>query len=267
MSQWHAGRADGDRPGATEPTPRTGEDRARGRHSWATRLAEAERDDDILPAWRRPTAGEHRWPAAVAILVAIALQVLLPSNLAFQPRWLLPGIEAALFVVLVVANPRRINRESTVLRLVALAFMLVASIATLWSAGLLIYRLVYGDAGSRAGPLLVNGGAIWLTNVIVFALWYWEADRGGPAARANARQDYPDFVFVQMTSPELARREWEPQFVDYLYLSFTNATAFSPTDTLPLSRWAKLAMMAQSAVSLTTVALVIARAVNILRGS
>ena len=116
-----------------------------------------------------------------------------------------------------------------------------------------------------AGSLLFNGGAVWLTNVIVFALWYWEADRGGPAARANARHEYPDFLFAQMTAPEMAPRDWEPRFLDYLYLSFTNATAFSPTDTLPLSRWAKLTMMAQSAVSLVTVALVIARAVNILR--
>jgi hypothetical protein len=112
----------------------------------------------------------------------------------------------------------------------------------------------------EAGPLLLNGGAIRLTNVIVFALWYWEADRGGPAARANAREDYPDFLFPQMTTPEMVGGDWEPYFVDYLYLSFTNATAFSPTDTMPLSRWAKLTMMAQSAVSLLIVALVVARA-------
>ena len=112
---------------------------------------------------------------------------------------------------------------------------------------------------------MITGGAIWLTNVIVFALWYWEVDRGGPAARANARKTHPDFLFAQMSSPELVDKDWEPTFVDYLFLSFTNATAFSPTDVLPLTRWAKLTMMLQSAVSLSTVALVIARAVNILR--
>ena len=112
--------------------------------------------------------------------------------------------------------------------------------------------------------MLRNGGAIWLTNVIVFALWYWEMDRGGPAARACGTHEYPDFLFTQMTAPELVAKDWEPAFLDYLYLSFTNATAFSPTDTLPLSRWAKMTMMFQSAVSLVTVALVVARAVNVL---
>src|SRR6266498_2589997 len=132
------------------------------------------------------------------------------------------------------------------------------------SVGVLIYRLLYGGMTEKPSVLLLTGGAIWLTNVIVFALWYWEIDRGGPAARAHARKKHPDFLFAQMVSPELAEHEWEPYFVDYLYLSFTNATAFSPTDTLPLSRWAKLAMMFQSALSLATLALVVARAVNIL---
>jgi uncharacterized membrane protein len=103
-----------------------------------------------------------------------------------------------------------------------------------------------------------------LTNVIVFALWFWEMDRGGPAARALARKVHPDFLFSQMTVPDLVNLDWEPGFVDYLYLSFTNATAFSPTDTLPLSRWAKLTMMAESTVSFVTVALIVARAVNVL---
>jgi uncharacterized membrane protein len=111
----------------------------------------------------------------------------------------------------------------------------------------------------------MTGAAIWLTNVIVFALWYWEFDRGGPVARALARKPLPDFQFVQMQSPELAHPDWEPAFMDYLYLSFTNATAFSPTDVLPLSRWAKATMLLQSAISLVTVALVIARAVNVLK--
>ena len=133
-------------------------------------------------------------------------------------------------------------------------------------AGRLIVGLVRGTEGQTAGPLLLTGGAIWLTNVIVFALWYWELDRGGPAARAVAPRPHPDFLFAQMQSPELAPDDWEPQFADYLYLSFTNATAFSPTDVLPLSRWAKLTMMLHSLISLATVALVIARAVNILKG-
>ena len=107
--------------------------------------------------------------------------------------------------------------------------------------------------------------AIWFTNVIAFALWYWQFDRGGPAARAHARRTLPDFLFVQMQTPDFAPPDWEPGFVDYLYLSFTNATAFSPTDTMPLSRWAKRPCSSSQLVSLVTVALVIARAVNILK--
>jgi hypothetical protein len=217
-----------------------------------------------LPAWLRPTAGESRWPAGVAILVAIALQLTVPPDLAFSPRWLLPGIEFGLLAALMIVNPIRIDRESMVLRIIAIGLVAVASVAVAWSAGRLVYKLVVGHY-DHAGPLLLNGGTIWLTNVMVFALWYWEVDRGGPASRAAAHDEYPDFLFAQMTAPEMAPRDWEPRFVDYLYLSFTNSTAFSPTDTLPLSRWAKLTMMTQSAVSLLTVLLVVARAVNILR--
>jgi uncharacterized membrane protein len=240
------------------------EERMRGK---LERLLSARLDEaHLLPAWLRPTRGESRLPVALAILVVVALQVLLPTDLVFvRSRWLLPGIELALLVVLTIANPARINRESTVLRGVGLALVVVVSVATAWSAGVLIERLLAGGLTTNPRHLLLTGGAIWLTNIIAFALLYWETDRGGPAARANARKKHPDFLFAQMTSPELADHNWEPYFVDYLYLSFTNATAFSPTDTLPLSRWAKLAMMSQSAVSLATLALVVARAVNILR--
>ena len=116
----------------------------------------------------------------------------------------------------------------------------------------------------KPSELLLAGGAIWLTNVIVFGVWYWEFDRGGPVARAAGSQPYPDFVFPQMTNPELAPADWEPGFVDYLYVSFTNAMAFSPTDVMPMTRWAKLTMLTQSLISVVTLVLVVARAVNIL---
>ena len=218
-----------------------------------------------VPAWLRPTPGENRWPVAVAIVVAIGLQLALPDHLTLLNRWLLPGLELILLAVLVIAAPHRLNRESTLLRTASLTLSGLVSIANGWSAALLVLGLVAGQEGEQAGPLLSTGGAIWLTNVIAFALWYWQFDRGGPAARAHARKLLPDFQFAQMQSPELAHPDWEPGFVDYLYLSFTNATAFSPTDVLPLSRWAKLTMLVQSLVSLITVALVIARAVNILK--
>jgi uncharacterized membrane protein len=216
-----------------------------------------------LPAWLRRTEGEPRLPVAIAVLVVIGLQLAIPKDLAFQPRYLLPAIEILLFIALTVANPTRITRESHLLRTAGLLLVSAASLAVAWSVVLLISKLLHGGRDLTAQRLLLDGGTIWLTNVIVFALWYWDFDRGGPAARAAARKPHPDFLFSQMTAPELVDRDWEPGFVDYLYLSFTNATAFSPTDTLPLSRWAKLAMMFQSAISLITVALVVSRAVNI----
>jgi uncharacterized membrane protein len=216
-----------------------------------------------LPAWLRQTPGESRWSVTIAIALLVALQLLAPKHLAFQPKPLLPGLEILLYVLLTIGNPVRIRRESKWLRAAGLLLMVSASLATAWSAVRLVYELATGHGGTTATPLLLSGGAIWLTNVIVFALWYWEFDRGGPAARAAARRVHPDFVFTQMTMSEIIHRDWEPTFLDYVYLSFTNATAFSPTDTLPLTRWAKLTMMFQSIISLVTVALVVARAVNI----
>ncbi|HEX3393986.1 MAG TPA: hypothetical protein VHS52_05615 [Acidimicrobiales bacterium] len=219
----------------------------------------------VLPAWRQVTRGEPRWPVSMVVVGALLLQTSLPAHLAFHPRWLLPSLEGLLLVGLVVADPRRIERRSAGLRVTSMVLIALISAANAWSAGRLVLGLVHGTEHATASRLLMSGGAIWLTNVIVFALWYWELDRGGPVARAMAMQPYPDFLFAQMQSPELAPPQWEPAFVDYLYLSFTNATAFSPTDVLPMSRWAKCTMMLQSAVSLATVVLVIARAVNILQ--
>jgi len=220
----------------------------------------------VIPAWKRVTEGESRWQVAAATLVAISLQLPLTGRLVLvRPMWVLPMLQGLLFVALVVVNPRRIDRESRAIRSLSLALTGVLSLANGWSAARLVTGLVQGTEGSSAAPLLISGGAIWLTNVIVFALWYWEFDRGGPAARAHAVKPYPDFQFVQMATPELAAPHWEPAFGDYLYLAFTNAAAFSPTDVMPLSRWAKMAMLVQSAISMITVALVIARAVNILR--
>jgi len=222
-------------------------------------------EQHALPAWRRATQGEPRWPVSVAVMTAIGLQLVLPDRLVFRPHYVLPALEVALLLGLVASNPRRIDKESTLLRAASMALIAVISVANAGSAGRLVHELVNGTAGQSAGPLLSNGAAIWVTNLLVFALWYWELDRGGPVRRSLGVSQYPDFQFTQMTSPELAHPHWEPMFADYLYLSFTNATAFSPTDVLPLSRWAKLTMMIQSAVSLVTIALVIARAVNILK--
>ncbi|WP_238013051.1 DUF1345 domain-containing protein [Dactylosporangium sp. AC04546] len=216
-----------------------------------------------LPGWLRRTEAEQRWPAALAIAVAIAIHMILPPDLAPRPRWLLPALESLLLVTVVAVNPLRINREARILRPLSIGLVAVLSLVTAWSVALLV-RALFHHGGLAPEHLLLWGGAIWLTNVIVFALWFWEADRGGPAARAEGRTPHPDFLFTQMQVPELADRDWEPTFVDYLYVSFTNATAFSPTDTMPMSTWAKLLMLSEALTSLVTVLLVVARAVNVI---
>lgn len=218
-----------------------------------------------VPSWLKPTAGEHRWQMTTAVAAAIALQVLVPGRLGLQPLWLMPGLEGALAVGLVVANPGRIIRHSRGLRGATVALIAAIGFANAWSLVLLISGLIHGTEGQTAGPLLATGGAIWGTNVIVFSFWYWEFDRGGPVSRAHVHRSHPDLMFPQMTAPELAPPDWQAQYFDYLYTSFTNAAAFSPTDVMPLSRWTKMLFLIQSAISLLTAALVVARAVNILR--
>jgi hypothetical protein len=220
-----------------------------------------------LPGWLRRTEAEQRWPAAVAIAIAIVIHLVLPADLASRPRWLLPGLESALLICIVAVNPLRITRETRILRPLSIGLAALLTVATAWSV-LLLVRALFDRARADLPPsdLLLWGAAIWLTNIIVFALWFWEADRGGPAARADADTPHPDFLFPQMQAPELAHRDWEPGFVDYFYLAFTNATAFSPTDTLPMSAWAKMLMAAESMISLVTVLLVVARAVNVIGG-
>jgi uncharacterized membrane protein len=242
-----------------------------GDNHWWDRLLDPTRfvvravEGQVVPAWQRVTAGESRIPVSIAIFAAIFLEFTLNARVANHPRWLLPGISALLLIGLLVKNPTRINRQSRALRATTLLLVAMMSIANMASGTRLVIDLVQGEGIRDAGELLVAGGAIWLTNVVVFSLWYWEFDRGGPVARAMAVRSFPDFLFPQMTSPELAPADWEADFVDYFYLSFTNATAFSPTDVMPLSRWAKLIMLVQSAVSLMLAVLVIARAVNILK--
>jgi len=215
------------------------------------------------PAWQRRTEGETRWAVSAAVVVAIGLQLSLPDQYAMHPRWLLPSVGAALLVATVVMNVRQEGRGSGALRATSLLLTGLLSLANVVSAVRLIDSLLGGHI-ENASLLLRWGGAIWLTNLVIFALWYWELDRGGPAARAEGERRFPDLLFTQMATPEVAPPDWEPTFVDYFYLAFTNATAFSPTDVLPLTRWAKLLMLLESAMSFSLVILVIARAVNIL---
>jgi hypothetical protein len=217
------------------------------------------------PAWRRPTRGEHRWPSALAIVVVAVLQLLLPPKLSLHPRYLIPAIELALLAVLIAFNPGRLERRDPLLRRLSLVLTGILFAADAGSGAALVVELLRGQASDRPSVLLGTGGAIYVTNVVVFALWYWELDRGGPVVRGQGERAFPDFLFPQMTATELVDPNWEPTFPDYLYLSFTNVTAFSPTDTLPLSRWAKLLMMLEATLAVLLVVLVIARAVNVLK--
>jgi uncharacterized membrane protein len=228
-------------------------------------------------AWGTPAHGEPRWPASLAILAALALYITLDVRfqLPFGPpalrpieRWLTPALEMALLVPLSLRAPRRHPNEPKWARIAAVALIAVVNLSNVISLALLVNGLLHGssDLGPNPGSVLFFSAInIWLTNVIVFALWYWELDRGGPDERSSPQHREPDFLFPQMSTPGCAPQGWRPHFVDYLYVSFTNATAFSPTDTMPLTRWAKLLMLAQSLASLLTIAMVAARAVNILR--
>ena len=219
----------------------------------------------------RQGKAEQRWPVSAAVIFALVLQSLLPKQLELRPQWLhfvLYGLEGALLIILFAANPIRIERMSQPLRVASIFLIFLITASNTASAASLVREIVTNDLHlspqHAAVDLFLSGAAIWGTNVIAFALWYWEFDRGGPVDRLKGTRPYPDLLFTQMSEPELTPEGWGPHFVDYLYFSFTNATAFSPTDVLPFARWAKLTMLVQSAVSLLLGILVIARAVNIL---
>jgi uncharacterized membrane protein len=229
----------------------------------ARKVQDAVQDTVVTPATRLAGKVESLWPPEVAILAATGLQALLPHRVG-QLRWVFVGLCLLLIFALVLVNPQQIEDRHIPLRAVMLAVVAALSVSNAISGGQLVADLVNGEGISDAATLLRTGGAIWLTNVIVFSLWYWLFDRGGLYARMLYDDPYPAFMFPQMDKTELAPPQWRPQYIDYLYLSFTNAMAFSPTDTMPLKHWAKLTMLVQSLVSLMIAILVVARAVNIL---
>jgi uncharacterized membrane protein len=210
--------------------------------------------------------GESRWPPALALVafmaLNIALRTWLPNQGAIRVPWLVPAVEAVLLVVLLAGDPSRLAARARWLRpfLVALVGALV--VAALWATVLLVYDLIKGSGVTNSpSELLASGGLVWLGNNLAFALLYWLMDSGGPIARS--RQATPvDFAFTQHMSPELAPPAWRPVFLDYLHLGFTNATAFSPTDVMPLTHRAKYTMLVQSTVALALFGLIVARAVN-----
>jgi uncharacterized membrane protein len=217
---------------------------------------------DLRAVRRRIQDGDALWPAQAALALAIALNLGLSKELTVGPRWVLPGVEAIGLAVFVIIGPRRATEHSRVRRL-ALSVIALVSLTYLVTLGLLVHFLVNGGK-VHGHELIVSGALAWATNVLLFSVWYWEFDRGGPVARYLEPDRLPDFQFPQMENPSLAPEGWRPGFADYLYTSFTNATAFSPTDTMPLTPIAKTLMGIQSLAALITVGLVVARAVNIL---
>ena len=209
--------------------------------------------------------GESRWPPVATLLLFmalnIALRIWLPAESAVGLPWLVPAIEAVLVVVLVTSNPSG-RAERRKLRRLALFLVGILVAAALWATVVLIHDLITGTSvANHADQLLATGGVVWLGNTLAFALLYWLIDGGGPVARS--RHPVPvDFAFTQHINPELATPGWRPVFLDYLHLGFTNGTAFSPTDVMPLTHRAKYAMVVQSTVALAVLGLVVARAVN-----
>jgi hypothetical protein len=207
-----------------------------------------------------PNVREPRWPAFIAMLAAAGVYLALPEPLSVGPSWLLLAVIVLLLIPIVESNRRGNHQLTRTLTFLANGIITFAMIASL-------VHLVRGIPQHLETPkaLLRSAGALWIANILVFALWYWKLDGGGPLGRERSRGMLKSsFLFPQMLIREGQDSSWTPQFVDYLFLSFNTSTAFSPTDTAVLSRWAKLGMMAQSLISLLIVVLLAARAVNIL---
>jgi hypothetical protein len=223
-------------------------------------------DDSHVTAPGEPSIGESRWPPAAALVVfmamTIALRVWLPHDRFFRLPWLVPVLEAILLVVLLVGDPGNLARRTPWVRRIVLALVLLLVAGALWSTTLLVYDLVKGTAITNSpNQLLAAGAVVWLGNNLAFAMLYWMIDGGGPVARTLDPRAV-DFAFPQQLSSEIATPGWRPVFLDYLHLGFTNATAFSPTDVMPLTHRAKYSMLVQSTVALALFGLVVARAVN-----
>jgi hypothetical protein len=230
--------------------------------------------------WSKAIGENPFWPTA-AIVTSAALYADLPSRFIAGPsagafgtvRWGVPELTALFLAALVVTLPDEPlmttlglagERLHVTRRWLSLATIAIVSAANTASIGLLVHLLVNG--GHANAPVLLRAAVhMWVVNVLLFGLWYWQLDGGGPIARPTRPPSGFDFLFPQHTEPMLRETGWRPLFLDYLYVSFTNAAAFSPTDTMPLSRWAKMLMLAQSAVSLSLAVMVVARAVNILQ--
>ncbi len=206
---------------------------------------------------------EPRWPASLALLVCAGLYLALPNRVAVGPRWLLPVLVVLPLIPLSARRHRHPN-DAPWVRYLCVSLVALVTLANCASVVLLVHHLLNTHV-SGGRQLIYSAIAVWLTNVIVFGLWLWELDRGGPHIRAGPDERLPDIQFPQMENPQLAPSDWHPRFWDYLYTSFANGTSFAPADAMPLSAQAKALFASESVISLITIAVVAARAVNILR--
>ena len=209
--------------------------------------------------------GETWWPVATAVLVASVLHAMLPEQLRIQTSFWLPWVVVVILIALIIADPGRIDRRRTWLRVVLDVLIGLITLANSYAVIMLVVGIVENAVFTVPRELLLAGGSVWLTNVIAFSLWYWDLDRGGAAERAHGSGRAPAFVFPEMTHTDHVPAGWTPRYVDYLAFSFATATAFSPTDVSAVRPWAKILVVCESLLSLILAALVIARAINILQ--
>jgi uncharacterized membrane protein len=222
---------------------------------------------DAVPSWQRATEPESRWPAFAAVVIIIAGQTWVATSLSLRPVWLYPTVAGILLLASVAVYIPSRSEPGIALRVLSLGLVTVLVIANIVSLVLLVRGVFIGSRLSPPG-LLFAGAALWVVNVAVFALAYWELDGGGPEARADGCQAYPDLVFPQQQQDQqgLAAADWKPTFPDYLFVSLTSAIAFSPTDTMPYTKRAKLVMGTESLLSFGIAAMLVARAINIAHG-
>jgi hypothetical protein len=218
---------------------------------------------------------EPRWHASLAVIAALAMYMSLPERLTIGPLWVAPALVLGLLIPLSILAPRR-HRETRRTRFASILLIAIVNFFNIASVFLLIHGFLNPvKIVVTAQQLLLHGMEVWLTNILVFALWFWELDGGGPDTRAHATAAHEvheaDFLFPQMglmvagQEPGFMLPTWKPMFLDYLYVAFTNSTAFSPADTMPLSRLAKMLMLLESFISLVTIAVVIARAISLIQ--
>jgi hypothetical protein len=220
---------------------------------------------------------EPRWHASLAVLAAVALYITLPPRLTVGPAWVAPALVLVVLIPLSILVPRR-HIEARRSRVWSIYLIAAVSFFNITSILLLVGGFFHPEKASlhTASSLLRYGAQLWITNILVFGLWFWEIDGNGPEARAHAGAavefKHADFLFPQMQmsilGPEGNRYvepQWRPSFLDYLYLAFTNSTAFSPADVMPLSRWAKVLMATEAMISLVTIAIVLARSVSLIQ--